>query len=191
MADSHATASQVKRIIRRRLRKREEASENFLNIYPMMDMMTILLVFLIMQFAVTAADVVQTDQLQIPYSTAQQEAVENTAIMISRTAVTFEGKSLIPLKDGQIDASYKQGGGNGFLITPLFNGLERRREELERIAAFRKQKFPGEVRIVADKRTPFRTLSEIIYTCGQAQFAQMRFVVLRQDAEDVGGEMGL
>ncbi len=183
MATTTVSPTQVKQIIRRKLRQREEAGENFLNIYPMMDMMTILLVFLIMQFAVTSADVVQTDQLQIPYSSSQQEAVENTAIMISRNAITLEGKSLIPLKDGQIDASYKQGGGNGFLVTSLFNGLERRREELEKIAQFRKQRFLGEIRIVADKRTPFRTLSEIIYTCGQAQFAQMRFVVLRHEAD--------
>ncbi|MCB9667123.1 MAG: biopolymer transporter ExbD [Myxococcales bacterium] len=190
MADGTAKMSEVKRIVRRKLRKREEASENFLNIYPMMDMMTILLVFMVMQFSVTSADVVQTQQLQIPYSTSEREAIENTAIMISRQAITLEGKSLIPLKDGQIDASYKQGGGNGFLITPLFTALERRREELEKIAQFRKQRFSGEVRIVADKRTPFRTLSEVIYSCGQAQFAQMRFVVLRNEAASGSGKQG-
>ena len=35
--------------------------------------------------------------------------------------------------------------------------------------------FRGEVRIIADKRTPFRTLGEVIYSLGQAEFGALRF----------------
>ncbi|QQR91561.1 MAG: biopolymer transporter ExbD [Myxococcales bacterium] len=179
-----ANMSDIRRIVRRKLRKYEAPEENFLNIYPMMDMMTILLVFLIMQFAVTSADIVQSDQLQIPYSSSQKEAEESTSITIASNAIVFEDKNLMPLKDGLVDASQKQGGGNGFLVTALFKALESRREELKLIAQYRNDRqFEGDVRIIADKRTPFRTLSEIIYTCGQSQFSKMRFVVLKEGGE--------
>ena len=46
-----ATLADCKRIIRHKLRRHEAAEEMGLNIYPMMDMMTILLVFLIMSVA--------------------------------------------------------------------------------------------------------------------------------------------
>ena len=49
LAESHM--GDCKRVIRRKLSRREEPQEVGLNIYPMMDMMTILLVFLIMSFA--------------------------------------------------------------------------------------------------------------------------------------------
>ena len=39
------------------------------------------------------------------------------------------------------------------------------------------QPFVGNVQIIADKRTPYRTLSEVIYTLGQTEFKNLRFVV--------------
>ena len=39
------------------------------------------------------------------------------------------------------------------------------------------QPFVGDVQIIADKRTPFRTLSEVIYTLGQTEFKNLRFIV--------------
>ena len=37
-----------------------------------------------------------------------------------------------------------------------------------------------EVQIIADKRTPYRTLVEVLYTMGQSEFKAMRFVVLKK-----------
>jgi len=45
-----------------------------LNIYAMMDMMTILLVFLIQQFATTSANITQSAELQIPTSVSERAA---------------------------------------------------------------------------------------------------------------------
>jgi len=176
-----ATLAYCKGIIRRRLNKREEASHDGLNLYPMMDMMTILLVFMIMQFSAGAAEVVQTDELQIPVSTSQAEAAPALSIIISSSEVVVEGKRVIALRNGKVDPSLKQGGGSGWLITPLFTDLKEHRDRLKMIASRNPQRpFRGEVRIVADKRTPFRTLGEVIYSLGQAEFSGLRFVVLKQ-----------
>jgi biopolymer transport protein ExbD len=43
--------------------------------------------------------------------------------------------------------------------------------------------FMGRVRIVADKRTPFRTVGEVIYSLGQAEFGAIRLVVLKSGQE--------
>jgi len=175
-----ATLADCKRIIRRKLRKREEHEEVGLNIYPMMDMMTILLVFLIMQFASSAAEVVQTDELQLPTSTSQVEAAQALGIVISNNEVVVEGQSVLALRNGAVDPSLKQGGGTGWLITPLFNNLKQHRDRLKLIASHNTQRpFHGEVRLIADKRTPFRTLGEIIYTLGQSEFGALRFIVLK------------
>jgi biopolymer transport protein ExbD len=185
MADEHsedrpATLADCKRIIRRKLRKREEHEEVGLNIYPMMDMMTILLVFLIMQFASGAAEIVQTDELRLPTSTSQVEAAQSLGIVISNSEVVIEGQRVLALRNGKVDPSLKQGGGTGWLITPLFNELKQHRDRLKLIASRNPQRpFRGEVRLIADKRTPFRTLGEVIYTLGQAEFGALRFIVLQ------------
>jgi biopolymer transport protein ExbD len=176
-----ATMGDMKRVIRRKLAKHEAPEEVGLNIYPMMDMMTILLVFLIQSFASGAAEIVQSEELQIPTSTSQVEAAEALGIVISQSEVVVEGKRVLSLRNGKVDPSLKQGGGNGWLITPLYNNLKQHRDRLKVIAAKNPQRaFRGEVRLVADKRTPFRTLGEVIYSLGQAEFGALRFIVLRE-----------
>ena len=41
------------------------------------------------------------------------------------------------------------------------------------------QKFDGELTIVADRSTPYRLLTEILYSCGQAEYANYRLLVLK------------
>ncbi len=183
-----ATASQVKRIIRRRLAKHPEHEEMGLNLYPMMDMMTILLVFLIQSFAQSsAANVVQSEELQIPHSISEKDVAEALSITISASEIMVEGKQALSLRNGQVDPSQKQGGSNGFLVTPLLTVLQQHRDRLKLIAQAQASKpFRGEVQIIADKRTPYRTLVEVLYTMGQAEFKAMRFVLLRQEKSPNG-----
>lgn len=179
-ANRPATMGDCKRMIRKKVAKHEQEEEMGLNIYPMMDMMTILLVFLIMSFASGAAEIVQSEELQIPTSTAQVEALQAISIVISSSEIVVEGKQALALRNGKVDPSQKQGGGNGWLITPLFNIMKQHRDRLKMIASRNPQRpFRGEVRIIADKRTPFRTLGEVIYSLGQSEFAALRFIVLK------------
>ena len=179
--DTVATPSQVKRIIRRRIAKHPVHEEMGLNIYPMMDMMTILLVFLIQNFAQSnAASVVQSEELQIPQSVATEEVQPALSITISASEIVVEGKQALSLRNGQVDPSQKQGGSNGFLVTPLLNVLQQHRDRLKLIAQSQPGRaFRGDVQIIADKRTPYRTLVEVLYTMGQAEFKAMRFVLLK------------
>lgn len=181
--DKPKTASQmhVKAIIRRKLKRQPEHVEQGLNIYPLMDVMTILLVFMIMQFAQESANIVQSDELQIPYSTSEREVEQSVPIQISRDEIVVDNLPVISLRNGLVDPQHKQGGGNGFLITPLHDILTQHRDRLRRIEQLSNgaQPFTGSVQIIADKRTPFRTLSEVIYTLGQAEFSSIHFVVLQ------------
>lgn len=181
------SAGRVKALIRRKLGRHEAEAEQGLNIYPLMDVMTILLVFMIMQFAQESAAIVQSDELQIPYSTSEAELDDAVSIQISRGGIVVEDRPVLALRNGLVDPSHKQGGGTGFLITPLHDVLQQHRERLVTIQQLSqgRQPFTGEVQIIADKRTPFRTLSEVIYTLGQSEFSSIHFVVLQGSG---GGE---
>lgn len=176
-----ASQVQVKQLIRRKLRRAPEHTEQGLNIYPLMDVMTILLVFMIMQFAQESANIVQSTELQIPYSTSQAEVEQSLPIQISRNEIVVDNRGVLALRNGLVDPSQKQGGGTGFLITPLHDVLTQHRDRLRQIEQLSggSMPFTGTVQIIADKRTPFRTLSEVIYTLGQAEFSKIHFVVLQ------------
>lgn len=177
-----ATAGKIKSIIRSKLRKREEHMEMGLNIYPMMDMMTILLVFLIQQFADQSANFTQSQDLQIPYSVSKKTVEDALNIQIAKTDLVVNGKQIIPLKDGTVDNAHKQGGGNGFLIQALFAEMQIHRDRLKKIETITqgKKPFTGEIQIISDKDVPFRTISEVIYSIGQAEFSKLHFVVLEE-----------
>jgi biopolymer transport protein ExbD len=170
--------------IRRRFRPRQDSSHDAvgLNIYPMMDMMTILLVFMIMQLSAVQADVIPTAELQIPWSTMRVEPAEAIAVQVSRHAISVDGHEVLRLRDdATVDPGDKRGGGHGFLITDLEQAIRRHRERAELIALHNPQRpFRGEVRIIADRRTPYRTLSEVIYTLGQSRYDSLHFIVLQQ-----------
>jgi biopolymer transport protein ExbD len=170
--------SYVNRVVRAKLRRRAEPEHFGLNIYPMMDILTILLVYMMALFATSSAAAVQESaELRIPYSTSQVELADALSIQISRSGVMVDGKLVLELRSGIVDPSLKQGGSSGFLITPLYKVLSAIRDRKKRTAQrFANQPFVGDVQIIADKRTPYRTLSEVIYTLGQTEFKNLRFV---------------
>ena len=174
-----ASMSYVNRVVRAKLRRRAEPEHFGLNIYPMMDMLTILLVYMMAIFATSSAAAVQESaELRIPYSTSKVELSDALSVQISRGGVAVDGKSIIELRNGIVDPSLKQGGSSGFLITPLYKTLSEIRDRKKRTEQrFANQPFVGDVQIIADKRTPYRTLSEVIYTLGQTEFKNLRFVV--------------
>jgi len=177
--DEAVSMAYVNRVVRAKLRRRAEPEHFGLNIYPMMDMLTILLVYMMAMFATSSAAAVQeSSELRIPYSTSKVELSDALAVQISRSEVVVDGKSVLELRNGIVDPSLKQGGSSGFLITPLYKKLSEIRDRKKRTAQrFANQPFVGNVQIIADKRTPYRTLSEVIYTLGQTEFKNLRFVV--------------
>lgn len=181
---------QVKRQIRRKIAKWPAHQSHGLNIYPMMDMMTILLVFMVMQFSSsTASAVTQSSELRMPYSTSTEDLGDAVPIQISRSAIVVDGNEILELRNGVVDPSHKQGGGTGFLITPLYREMGRIRDLKKLIEQQNARRpFRGEVQIIADQRTPFRTLAEVIYTLGQTEFANLRFVTNK--TQNLGGGGG-
>ena len=178
VAEKPVTMAHVKRLVRARLRRRSEAEHAGINIYPMMDMMTILLVFMVMQFATSTAAVVQENsELKIPFSTSEVELGDAVPVQISRSEILVDGNLVLELRNGVVDPSHKKGGSTGFLITPLNKRLNLVRDARKIIAQKDPRRpFLGEVQVIADRRTPYRTLSEVIYTLGQNEFKNLRFI---------------
>jgi biopolymer transport protein ExbD len=187
-ATQKATMGQVKALVRQKLRRVPEHEEQSLNIYPMMDIMTIILVFMIMQVAQETANITETDDLRLPWTTSTEHQTEALPIQVSRTEIIVDGQVVLSLRNGQVDPSQKQGGANGFLITPLLPRMQAHRDRLKLIAQRNPRRpFTGEVQIIADHRTPYRTLSELIYTIGQAEFSHLHFVAVESSAASTAG----
>jgi biopolymer transport protein ExbD len=165
-----------------RAKVEEEAEEHllaYLNITPMMDMMTILLVFLLKQFSVQAAAASMADGLQLPQSKIETTRPLAVNITVTQNSVLVEGDAVAPVRNGGVDASLKRDGANGFYITPLVDTLQKHANRLKKIAIIGGTQFDHTAMIMVDKSTPYRLLTEILYSCGQAEFSNYHLVVIK------------
>ena len=150
-----------------------------LNITPMMDMMTIILVFLLKSFTSSATLVNLDNNLSLPPSQTRLAPKQAVPVTITKRVVLVEGEAVAPINSGRIDPQLKRDGDNGYYITPLVEMLSKVARREKKIAEMTGQKFDGELTIIADKNTPYRLLTEILYSCGQAEYANFRLLVLK------------
>lgn len=176
--DQPASMAQVKAAIRRKLRRLPEHEHQDLNIYPMMDMMTILLVFMVMQFASSSAiNISESEELKIPYSVSTTQMQDAVPVQVARSGIIVNGNQVISLRNGIVDPTGKRGGANGFVINALAERMCAIRDQKKEIARHNPRRpFEGSVQIIADRRTPYRTMAEVMYTLGQCEFSQLRFI---------------
>jgi biopolymer transport protein ExbD len=160
----------------RRKHQVEHTAED-LNVVPMMDMMTIILVFLLKSLSSSAANIPQGDDLRLPHSTISTSPSNALQVIVSRVSVTVNGHFVTSLRNGFVDPAHIRGGGTGFLINPL---VEQMREQLQVQRAMHPgADFRGEVAIIADLGIPSRTVFQVLYTCAQAGFSDYRLLVLK------------
>ena len=169
---------------RARRKARESAGEiRELNITAMMDMMTIILVFLLKSYSASSLAVNLSDELKLPASSTQVQPQENINVTISMKEVTVNDRAAVKVENGAIPPGYKeQGRADAFYVGAIYDALKKEVDKQKYIAQYnRSAPFTGRVNVIADRRIPYRTLMEVLYTAGQAELGEYKFMVLKND----------
>jgi len=184
-----ASIVRYKMELRKAIRKNAGAPEvNYLNITAMLDMMTIILVFLLKGMSSSSAAIPQSKDMTLPTSIITTEpAQEGTSVIISKTQILVGEDPhpivLLPGRDSLaqsgIDAKYKRNGPNDLYIVPLANALQSARQT-DKLIRTAKGLDPSssEAIVIADNTTPYRLLIEVLFTLGQSEFAKYHLMVL-------------
>ena len=188
---SDATASnavQYKSALRKAIRKNAVEPEiNYLNITPMLDIMTIILVFLLKTLGESSSSIPQSDDLRLPKSVIQsQPAQEGVRVTVSKTQILVGDTEILrlPSRDSTSQtgagAEFKRDGANGMYIVPLGNALQQERKTDK---ALRKQRGLddsfSEAIIIADGTVPYRLFLEVLHTLGQNEFGKYQLMVIQ------------
>jgi biopolymer transport protein ExbD len=184
-----ASIVKYKMELRKAIRKNAGAPEvNFLNITAMLDMMTIILVFLLKGMASSSASIPQSKDMTLPTSIVTSEpAQEGTTIVISKTQILVGEDPhpvvMLPSRDSLaqsgIDAKYKRNGTNDMYIVPLANALQAARTTDKQIRMAKGlDPSSSEAIVIADNTTPYRLLIEVLYTLGQSEYGKYHLMVL-------------
>ncbi len=185
------------RRVRRKARERQGEIKE-LNITAMMDMMTIILVFLLKSWSSSSTTIEMNNQLQPPTSTTQLHPEDTLTITISQKGILVADKPVVILTSTEtlpgcpgplcgvgvkVDPKFKEGNSDDSLvISPLLDKLTKEADRLKYIAQYNSaQPFTGRVTIICDRWVPYRLLTEVLYTAGRAQFGQYKFLVLTNE----------
>jgi biopolymer transport protein ExbD len=166
-----------------------EPEIDFLNITAMLDLMTIILVFMLKTSASSSAAIPQSKDLALPASVMSTEAAqEGTVVVISKSQILVGEDPnpvvILPAREqvaqSGVDVKYKRSGPNDMYIVPLANALQHARENDKAIRTAKKldPKAPSEAIIVADMTTPYRLLIEVLFTLGQSEFGKYHLMVI-------------
>ncbi len=182
------TQREARRIVRKAVGRVPEGEEiRHLNIMPMMDMMTILLVAFIFQ-AATSATALTAGTVTLPRTMSDDELPEGAStLIITKNGVVIEGKSIVSVSNGQVDPAEKEGGSLGIKIPRLTNFLAALHAEEE---AKRRLKPgydpakapPPELLVIADRTTPYRLLVEVMFSAKQKEAGYKHFRLIVQKA---------
>ncbi|NJK89103.1 MAG: hypothetical protein HC923_06655, partial [Myxococcales bacterium] len=118
-----------KRRATKRRTKKDENEITYLNITPMLDMMTIILVFLLKSFASSATNV-NVANLVLPNSTTKLEVEEAIQLMVTPEAILVDQRVVAKLNDGQIPEEDLQ---ESYLVEPLYDALSAKAEYFKKI----------------------------------------------------------
>ncbi|PKN31993.1 MAG: biopolymer transporter ExbD [Deltaproteobacteria bacterium HGW-Deltaproteobacteria-20] len=183
------TVAQYKSELRKAIRRNERDHEiDFLNITAMLDMMTIILVFLLMSMANSSASIPQSKDLTLPASLLRTEPhQEGVAVIVTKSQIlvgenpqpVVERWSRESVAQSGLDAIYKKSGINDLHIVPLAESLLHVREIDKQIRRAKGlDPSTSEAIVIVDETTPYRLLIEVLYTLGASSFGRYHLMVL-------------
>lgn len=160
-----------------KIKKHKSELEVGLNLTSMMDMFTIILVFLIKNYSTEGQLITPSDFLHLPYSNIQKAPEKGLDVIVSKQLIMVNNEPVVPMTDVvKNDPAVMDRG----VIKPLrekllyFSGQSKKMEVDYGI------KFSGKVTIQGDKELPYSELVKVIRTCGLADYPNLRLVVYRQ-----------
>src|SRR3954471_23215484 len=146
-----------------------------LTLTSLVDVMTIIVIFLLMNFSANGEVLYMTKDIRLPdaYHGAQLERAP--VISVSADAVTFDGRMLLATGD--------LAKGDVLGVPELEDALRDERRRYEEIHANDPDHpFRGLVNVQADRHIPFKVIKRIMFACNQSGFGNINFAALSRDA---------
>jgi len=145
-----------------------------LNITSMMDMFTIILIFLLFSFSSKPEIVGLEKNMELPQSTAKTDFQETIKLVLSRSTLKMEDKIIAEIKDNTIVGLNPE----HLKSSDLYRELVKCAQADDGSATDRDE--PKPILLLCDRRLPFKTINQITKTAALAGFPNFQFAVLKK-----------
>src|SRR5262249_38275676 len=166
---------------RKKRREREAAGEiRELKIVAMMDMMNIILVFLLQSYSASSVSVTGSEDVRPPISTTRSTPRDTVAVTITPKSILVGDRKVVELQNSAIPRRAL----DGRRVIPLDQALRKEVDKLKYIAARNPSApFNHELSVIGDRKIPYDLLLTVLYTAGQNELENYRFVVIQKEGE--------
>jgi biopolymer transport protein ExbD len=154
-----------------RRKKHLNLESNELNLNSMMDMMTIILLFLLKTFSTSGQILTPSEDLKLPFSLSTEQPKKELSVSVTRHAILIQNDIIMELKDLPQDEN---------LIRPLYAKLSQMAKDAQEDEVRFGKPFTHEVIVQADENTPFQVLVKVLYTCGQSEYNKLRLLTYQE-----------
>jgi biopolymer transport protein ExbD len=144
-----------------------------LKMTSMMDILTVLLLFLLKSFVVDAELLTPPPEVELPSSTSETPPEASLVVAISDDVILLGGAPVVSVHDAL--------SGSDLLIGALEDRLDQAVVQIENIAERkgRAGETPRMITIQGDKDIEFRLLQRVMYTCNASGFEQLSLAVVQ------------
>lgn len=171
----------------RRGRRRSNGHEEVaLQITSMADIFTILLVFLLKSYSVSAINVNVDKNLKLPAAHGGQEQVEAFKVEVSETGISVEGTVIVPLKN--YEPSLSEVNKDGSLKSVIEALVKEKKKQRSMASAMGKDKdkekdetADRKLLIIADKKVPYKLMKMVLSSASSEDFTDFKLVVVSEE----------
>jgi biopolymer transport protein ExbD len=167
--------------LRRGRRRRRPTAPESLKLTSMMDILTVLLLFLLKSFVVEGEVITPAPGVSLPESTSDTSPESSVVVAILDDRIMLDGRQVAQVASAVADANATGGAPGGDLLIPaLAEQLDLSRQQGEAIAARRGDAATYEPRLAiqGDRDIPFAVLQRVMYTCNHSGYGDIALVVL-------------
>lgn len=150
-----------------------------IDITSLLDILTILLVFLLQSYNSSGVVINVPKGIDLPRSASETLSTFGVNVQVSKTQIWIDDKEVVNTDSSDQAQLFDEGGRR---IVPLYNELIRIKETIkqsEKLSPAAK-KFSGVINLVVDKTMKYSYLKRVMYTCATAGYKEFKFVVLTQ-----------
>ena len=138
----------------------------------MIDIFSVLVVFLLKSFSTEGMILTVAPDLKLPASTSQTPPKAASVVAVTNEWLLLDGKRVVTLSEV---ISSKE-----LLIPELANGLKHIRAISDRVGEISNNwGFKGTIAIEGDREIPYLVLKKVLYTCGQIGYTDMMLAVYK------------
>jgi biopolymer transport protein ExbD len=155
-------------------KKHDTSQQGTLNMNSMMDMMTIILLFLLKSYSTEGALASQSESLSLPISARTEKPKKEVNVSVAKDVILVNEMPLMKTQD--IDP-------NEIAILSLQAKLQEYANQERQLEIEAGKEFTHEVIIQGDKGIPFETLFKVMYTCSKSDFYKMRLLTVQSTSQ--------